>query len=76
VAFAYPEGTFGGEAVVCPRVGSTAEDDAYLLTYATSRAGDSELYVWSAHDFGEPIAKVKVPQRIPIGYHAYWAPLA
>lgn len=76
VSFSYPEGTFGGEAVVCPRVGSTAEDDAYLLTYATNRGGDSELYVWSARDFGDPIARLRVPQRIPIGYHAYWAPAA
>ncbi|RYZ64945.1 MAG: 9-cis-epoxycarotenoid dioxygenase, partial [Proteobacteria bacterium] len=72
--YRYPEGVFGGEAVVCPRTGSTGEDDAYLLSFTTSLEGTSELYVWSAREFGEPIAKVPLPQRVPVGYHAYWAP--
>lgn len=76
LTYRYPEGTFGGEAVVCPRLGSDGEDDAYLLTFTTSEAGPSDLYVWSAREFGEPIAKVRLPQRVPVGYHAYWAPAA
>jgi carotenoid cleavage dioxygenase-like enzyme len=75
-AFTYPKGTFGGEVVVCPRDGSNAEDDAYLVTFTIAEdAKESELYVWSAADFGEPIARAKIPARVPAGYHAYWVPL-
>lgn len=73
--YAYPKGWFGGEIVVCPRTGSTAEDDAYLCTFVTEAAtGASELYVWHARDFGEPVARVAIPHRVPIGYHAFWVP--
>jgi carotenoid cleavage dioxygenase len=72
VVHRYPPGWSGGEAVVCPRVGSTGEDDAYVVTFAISRDGQSEVWIWSARDFGEPIARVPIPQRVPAGYHACW----
>lgn len=70
----YPEGWSAGEAVVCPREGSTGEDDAYVVTFAIEHAsGRSELWIWSARDFGgAPLARVKIPQRVPAGYHAWW----
>lgn len=71
----YPKGWSGGEAVVCPREGSTGEDDAYVLTFVLEHAtGNSELWIWSARDFGAPIARVKMPARVPAGYHAWWVP--
>jgi carotenoid cleavage dioxygenase-like enzyme len=73
IACAYPKGWVGGEAVVAPRTGSTAEDDAYVVTFmAHADSGESALWVWSARDFGEPIAKVGVGARVPAGYHAWW----
>jgi carotenoid cleavage dioxygenase len=72
VVHRYPPGWSAGEAVVCPRVGSTGEDDAYVVTFASSRDAKSELWIWSARDFGEPIARVPLPQRVPAGYHACW----
>lgn len=74
----YPAGWSGGEAVVCPREGgSTAEDDAYVLTYAQEHAtGKSELWIWSARDFGKPLARVALPGRVPAGYHAWWVAAA
>lgn len=75
--YRYPRGWFGGEAVHCPREGSRAEDDAYLLTFVSDRNSEqSEIYLWSARDFGEPICRLGLPQRVPIGYHAHWAPAA
>ncbi len=75
ITYTYPRGCYGGEAVVCPRTGSTAEDDAYVVTFVTHESTDeSELYVWSAREFGEPIARAKIPQRVPLGYHAWWVP--
>lgn len=75
VVHRYPAGWSAGEAVVCPREGSRAEDDAYVLTFAQEHAtGASELWIWSARDFGEPIARVRIPTRVPVGYHAWWVP--
>lgn len=78
VTHLYPSGWSAGEAVVCPREGSTGEDDAYVLTFATEhKTGKSELWIWSAKDFGgAPIARVQIPARVPIGYHAWWVPEA
>jgi carotenoid cleavage dioxygenase-like enzyme len=74
----YPEGSYGGEVVLAPRVGSRAEDDGYLLTFvADERTGASELHVMDAADAErEPVARVKIPQRVPTGYHAFWIPAA
>jgi carotenoid cleavage dioxygenase len=78
VPHVYPAGWSAGEAVVCPREGSTGEDDAYVLTFALEHStGKSELWIWSAKDFGgPPIARVKIPARVPVGYHAWWVPEA
>jgi len=75
-AFSYPKGWFGGEVVFAPRVGSTAEDDGYLVTFVASEAsGESEAYVLDAKDLSRPpIARVQLPQRVPTGYHAWWVP--
>lgn len=75
VVHAYPEGWSAGEAVVCPREGSAGEDDAYVLSFALEHAtGKSELWIWSAKDFGAPIARLAIPARVPVGYHAWWVP--
>ncbi len=77
VIHAYRRGWSAGEAVVCPREGSTGEDDAYVLTFALEHAtGKSELWVSSAGDFGAPIARLAIPARVPVGYHAWWVPAA
>ncbi len=62
--------------VFAPRAGSTAEDDGYLLTFvADERSGESELYVLdAAHVAEEPVARLRIPQRVPTGYHAWWIP--
>ena len=71
---AYPDGWFGGETAFCPRLGSAAEDDGYLCTFVVEEAtGASELYVIDARDVARaPVARVKIPQRVPTGYHAWW----
>jgi carotenoid cleavage dioxygenase-like enzyme len=70
----YPAGWFGGETAFCPRVGSVEEDDGYLCTFVVEEAtGASELYVIDARDVArEPVARVKIPHRVPTGYHACW----
>jgi carotenoid cleavage dioxygenase len=70
----YPKGWYGGETAFCPRVGATAEDDGYLCTFVANEAtGESELYVLDARNLADkPLARVRVPQRVPTGYHTWW----
>lgn len=73
-AHVYPKGWYGGETVFAPRIGSRAEDDGYLVTFVANEAsGESELYVIDAQNVDhEPVARVRIPQRVPTGYHTWW----
>lgn len=76
----YPEGWFGGETPFAPREGAAqdpgGEDDGYLVTFVVEEAtGQSEVHVLDARDVeAPPLARVRIPQRVPTGYHAYWVP--
>ncbi|MGN9841375.1 carotenoid oxygenase family protein [Nonomuraea sp. H19] len=63
-----------GEAVFAA-VGEE-EDDGYLLTYVHNPERDaSDLVILSAQDFtGEPVARVHLPVRVPLGLHGNWLP--
>lgn len=56
-----------GEAVFVPR-GSAAEDDGWLLSVVGSQA---ELLVLDAADLSQ-IASVRLPRRVPVGFHGSW----
>lgn len=72
----FPEGVYGSEPAFAPRVGARGEDDGYVITFVTdAREGRSEALILDAKDFGGmPLARVKLPQRIPAGFHGTWAP--
>ena len=72
------EGRVPGEAIFVPRKGAKAEDDGYLLALSYDRVKrHSELVVIPADDFeSAPVARVVIPRRIPVGFHAAWAPLS
>ncbi len=79
-ALAYPEGWFGGELTFAPRDHGAPEtqdeDDGYLVTIAVEAAtGASEVLVLDARAL-EIVARVPVPARVPVGYHAEWVPAA
>ena len=60
-----------------PRVGAAdADDDGYVLAFvADATTGESEVVVVDAQRAGdEPVCRVRIPQRVPIGYHAWWVP--
>ena len=74
-----PPGVFGSEAVYAPKAGATredAEDDGYVMTLVTnSRDWSSHCLVFDATDVAAgPMARVTLPQRVPFGFHASWAP--
>jgi carotenoid cleavage dioxygenase len=69
-------GRLGGEGVFVPRPGGSEEDDGWLMTYVFDQgSGTSELVVIDALAFAEPpVARVKIPARIPHGFHGIWLP--
>lgn len=71
----FAPGVYGSEPVFAPRVGATEEDDGYVITFTADRAdGKSEAQIFDARALDDgPIARVKIPQRVPLGFHATWA---
>ena len=58
-----------------PRVGATSEDDGYVVTIMMSTDGRSESWVFSAKEIERgPLARVRLPSRVPAGFHAKWIP--
>ncbi|MCU0269612.1 MAG: carotenoid oxygenase family protein [Acidimicrobiales bacterium] len=72
----WPTGWYGGETAFAPRQGAQGEDDGYLVTFVVEEAtGASELHVVDAQrPTDEAVARVRLPQRVPIGYHCWWVP--
>ncbi|MGF7236232.1 MAG: carotenoid oxygenase family protein, partial [Frankia sp.] len=63
-----------GEAVFVPAAGVRAEDDGWLLSIVTDYSGSaSELLVLDAATV-EPVASVRLPRRVPTGFHGNWFP--
>ncbi|MDT7575767.1 MAG: hypothetical protein QOH17_2100 [Pseudonocardiales bacterium] len=67
-------GRFGSEAPFAPRDGSTGDDDGYLVSFVTDESnGRSEVEILDASDIAAgPLARVLLPQRVPLGFHATW----
>jgi carotenoid cleavage dioxygenase len=65
---------FGSECVFVPRSDSAEEGDGWVLTYVwDARLNTSDLVIIDAKDFDGPaVAKVKLPVRVPFGFHGSW----
>ncbi|MFE9106064.1 carotenoid oxygenase family protein [Actinomadura geliboluensis] len=66
------EGAHVGEAVFVPAEGARAEDEGWLLSIV-SGGSDSELLVLDAADLSHT-ATVRLPRRVPAGFHGSWIP--
>ena len=71
----------GSEAVYAPKVGATSEsreDDGYVVNFVhDTKDWSSWFCVFDAKDIEQgPIAKVRLPARVPAGFHATWLPQA
>jgi len=65
-----------GEAVFVPSAPDAAEDDGYVMAFVHNpdRAA-ADLVILAAQDFGgEPVARVHLPARVPLGFHGSWIP--
>jgi len=69
----YSRGCYGGEPFFVPRSSdpSAPEDDGYILTFMhNEETSKSELLILDASSPTlEPVATVKLPSRVPYGFH-------
>lgn len=56
--------------------GSTGEDDGWLMGFVYDRARDaSDLVILDAQTIeAKPVARIKLPRRVPQGFHGNWMP--
>jgi carotenoid cleavage dioxygenase-like enzyme len=74
--FAFDDGIYGSETAMAPSVGSTGEDDGYLVTITTDMNADaSYCLVFDAARMPDgPVCKLALPERVSSGTHSTWAP--
>jgi len=65
---------FSSEVCFAPCRGATSEDDGWLVSLVNDRRhATSELVVLDARDItAGPVARVCIPRRVPVGFHAHW----
>jgi len=73
----FGDGVYGQEGVFVPRPGGTEEDDGWVVVFTYDEATDhSEFRIVDAKRFSdEPVARVRLPQRVPYGFHGTFVPL-
>lgn len=70
----FPDGVYGSEPVFAPKEYSACEDDGYLITFTADMNGNSEAHIIDAQNFTTPpLARIRLPQRVPAGFHGTWA---
>ena len=72
--FVYGANETSGEHVFVPDPNAVAEDDGWLMSIVSDRETRmSFLSILDARDVGAgPVARVHIPRRVPIGFHANW----
>jgi carotenoid cleavage dioxygenase len=72
----FGRGRYPGEFVFIPAHADAAEDEGWLIGLVIDAALETtDLVVLDAQDFeGTPRASVRVPHRVPPGFHGDWLP--
>ena len=67
-------GRHPGEFVFVPRVVDSGEDEGWLVGLVINVAVETtDLVIIDARNFeGEPVASVRIPHRVPPGFHGNW----
>ncbi|MFT7653649.1 MAG: carotenoid cleavage dioxygenase-like enzyme [Limisphaerales bacterium] len=73
--YKFPDGVYASESPMAPGTNGQHESDGYVMTLTTNMNDNtSACQIFSADDISQgPIASVKLPQRICVGTHSYWA---
>lgn len=74
--YEYPKGWYPSEAPFAKSTRGGAEDRGYVITVAThAKDYAAEAWIFDAQRIGAgPIARVRLPGRVPVGFHAAWMP--
>jgi len=72
----FPRGQAPGEGVFVPAADDAGEDEGFVITYVYDETRNgSDLVILDAGSFTErPIATIRLPQRVPFGFHGNWIP--
>jgi carotenoid cleavage dioxygenase len=65
-------GRSSGEALFVPKAGAKREDEGYLMAWVYDPAADVSEFVVLDAEAMEQIASVKLPVRVPYGFHGSW----
>ncbi|WP_052740802.1 carotenoid oxygenase family protein [Mycobacterium sp. UM_Kg1] len=67
----FGDGAAAGELIFAPRIGGRDESDGYAVTLVhRAGAAETELVVFDAGSLADgPLARVRIPFRIPSGFH-------
>jgi carotenoid cleavage dioxygenase-like enzyme len=70
----FGDGATAGEFVFVPAVPDAAEDEGYVMGFVQNPdRGAADLVILAAQDFrAEPVARVHLPSRVPLGFHGNW----
>ena len=75
--FLYDKNVYASEPVFAPRENASSDTDGYVMTFVEDMNdnGRTELHIFEPMDIARgPVTRVKIPQRMPMGFHACWAP--
>ena len=74
-SYQFPEGVFASESPMAPVRPNGEEDDGAVVTFVTDMNEDASwALVFDAADIEQgPVARMRLPQRICVGTHSYWA---
>ena len=66
----------GAEPIFIPAENQKSEDEGYLMLYVYDKESNkSDLVIFDAQSIKSgPRATVKLPQRVPFGFHGSWVP--
>ncbi|BAW96781.1 lignostilbene-alpha,beta-dioxygenase [[Synechococcus] sp. NIES-970] len=73
--YSFAPSGFTGEPIFVPCPEATAEDEGWvlLMVYDSARHG-SDVVIFDAQDFTQPVATLHLKQHIPYGLHGSWTP--
>ncbi|GKY98181.1 dixin [Mayamaea pseudoterrestris] len=68
----FGEGENGGEPVVIPKPGSTESNQVYIGTFIHNDSENADYFVLYDGETTELVTRIKMPYRIPFGFHGQW----
>ena len=71
-----PKGVAPAEPIFVAAHGASSEDDGFVLSFIYEPSTHtSDLWIMDARALTKgPLAKIKLPVRVPVGFHGVWVP--